>query len=53
MQYFECGKVFHLPWFILLHKLSMVVVTSVPVPKKSQPASSNCGTKMGAETKTL
>lgn len=52
MQYFHCGKVFHLPWFILLCKSLLVVVTSVPIPKNHEPASSNCGTKMRAEMKT-
>lgn len=52
MQYFDCDKAFHLTWFILLHKSLLGVVTSVPIPKKNQPASSNCGTKMEAEIKT-
>ena len=35
MQYVDCGKVFCLTWFILLQKSSLVMVTSVPIPKKS------------------
>lgn len=52
MQYFDCGIFLAMVWFILLPKSSLVVATSVPIPKKNQLASSKCGTKMGAEIKT-
>lgn len=52
MQYFDCGIFLAMVWFILLPKSSLVVATSVLIPKKNQLANSKCGTKMGAEIKT-